>query len=260
MREEVMQVDRIFVASAVRLTQTKLSLAAPFVIIALFITSTPVFADTLVAGSVYFDSEQTLKEVINLSEQHDNEGIAKLIKNGHISDQTQEAKDIVVVISGSTPESPAEFRFLSGPTTYWTVTKNVTNFAEPIPTPTPLPTPTPESTPVAKESPRPSSKRHNRQNEKNSPFDDDNGKRIWHQVDGKWKWYPAKKRHVTSWPAATTLPASAANPRVSPSPAAALPASSPRPTPTPLIMNEGTNLYNSDATQPFKNYRKPVGQ
>src|SRR6202011_1429407 len=128
MREEVMQVDRIFVASAVRLTQTKLSLAAPFVIIALFITSTPVFADTLVAGSVYFDSEQTLKDVINLSEQHDNEGIAKLIRNGHVSNQTGAEMDIVVLISGSTPESPAEFRFLNEPTTYWTRTKNATNF------------------------------------------------------------------------------------------------------------------------------------
>ena len=94
-----MQVDRIFVASAVRLTQTKLSLAATLVIIALSITSTPVFADTLVAGAVYFDSEQTLKEVINLSEQHDNEGIAELIKTGHISDQTEEAKDVVVLTS-----------------------------------------------------------------------------------------------------------------------------------------------------------------
>jgi hypothetical protein len=252
MREEVMQVDRTFVASAVRLTQTKLSLAAPFVIIALFITSTPAFADTLIAGSVYFDSEQTLKEVINLSEQHDNEGIAKLIKNGHISDQTQEAKDIVVLISGSTPESLVAFRFLSGTTTYWTVTKNVTNFAKPIPTPTPapLPTPTPESTPVATESPTPSSKRHKRQNENNAPFDDANGSRIWHQVDGKWKWYPANKRHVTG------SPSSAAKPRVSSSPAAA----SPRPTPTPLIMNEGTSLYNSDWTQPLKTYKKPAGQ
>src|SRR6202035_5751224 len=144
MQEEVMQVDRIFVASAVRLTQTKLSLAAPFVIIAFFITSTPLFADTLVAGSVYFDSEQTLKEVINLSKQHDNEGIAKLIKNGHINDQTQEAKDIVVLISGSTPESPVEFRFLSGPTTYWTLTRNIAHFTRPIATSSPLPTPTPD--------------------------------------------------------------------------------------------------------------------
>ena len=64
---------------------------------------------------------------------------------------------------------------------------------------------------------------------------------------------------LTDW-AAAALPAPAANLRVSPSPGAALPASSPRPTPTPLIMNEGTNLYNSDSTQPFKNYRKPMGQ
>ena len=228
--------------------------------IALFITSVPVFADTLVVGSIYFDSEQTLQEVINLSAQHDNEGIAKLIQNGHISDLTREEKDIVVLISGSTPESPTEFCFLNGSTTFWTLTKNVTNFAKPIPTPTPLPTPTPESTPLPTESPTPSSKQHNRQNETNAPFDDDNGKRIWHQVDGKWKWYPANNRHVTGWPAAATRPAPAANPRVSPSRAAALPASSPRPTPTPLIMNEGTNLYNSDLTQPFKNYRKPAGQ
>ena len=196
-----MKVNRLIVASVARLTQMKLSLAATSVItkslfIALFLTSVPVFADTLVVGSMYFDSEQTLKEVINLSAQHDNEGIAKLIQNGHISDLTREEKDIVVLISGSTPESPAEFRFLNGPTTYWTLTKNVTNFAKPIPTPTPLPTPTPESTPLPTESPTPSSKQHNRQNENNAPFDDDNGKRIWHQVDGKWKWYPANKRQV----------------------------------------------------------------
>src|SRR6202047_3736137 len=195
-----MKVNRTSVSSVARLTQTKLSLPATFAItrslfIALFITSAPVFADTLVVGSVYFDSEQTLKEVINLSTLHDNEGIAKLIQNGHISDQTREEKDIVVLISGSTPESAAEFRFLNGPTTYWTLTKNVTNFAKPIPTPTPLPTPTPESTPLPTESPTPTSKQHNRQNENNAPFDDDNGKRIWHQVDGKWKWYPANKHH-----------------------------------------------------------------
>jgi hypothetical protein len=114
---------------------------------------------------MYFDSEQTLKEVINLSAQQDNEGIAKLIQNGHISDLTREEKNIVVLIGGSTPESPAEFRFLNGPTTYWSLRKNVTNFAKPIPTPTPLPTPTPESTPLPTESPTPTFKQHNRQNE-----------------------------------------------------------------------------------------------
>jgi hypothetical protein len=214
-----MKVNRTSVSSVARLTQTKLSLPATFAItrslfIALFITSAPVFADTLVVGSVYFDSEQTLKEVINLSTLHDNEGIAKLIQNGHISDQTREEKDIVVLISGSTPESPAEFRFLNGPTTYWTVTKNVTNLAKPLPTSTPVPTPTstpvptPTSTPVPtptstptpapteSPTPAPTSEHHRRQHESNAPFDDDNGRRIWHQVDGKWKWYPANSRHV----------------------------------------------------------------
>ena len=200
-----MEVNRTVVSSVARLTQTKLSLAATFVIttsilVALFITSVPVFADTLVVGSIYFDSEQTLKEVINLSAQHDNEGIAKLIQNGHISDQTREEKDIVVLISGSTPESPAEFRFLNGPTTYWTVTKNVANLAKPIPTPLPTPTstpvPTPTPAPTESPTPTPTSKERNRQHESNAPFDDDNGNRIWHQVDGKWKWYPANNRHV----------------------------------------------------------------
>ena len=198
-----MKVNRSSVSSVARLTQTKLSLPATFAItrslfIALFITSAPVFADTLVVGSVYFDSEQTLKEVINLSTLHDNEGIAKLIQNGHISEQTREEKDIVVLISGSTPESPAEFRFLNGPTTYWTVTKNVTNLAKPLPTSTPVPTPTSTPTPAPTESatPAPTSEHHRRQHESNAPFDDDNGRRIWHQVDGKWKWYPANSRHV----------------------------------------------------------------
>jgi len=168
--------------------------------IALFITSIPIFADTLVVGSVYFDSAQTLNEVIKLSAQHDNEGIAKLIENGHISNQTGEKMDIVVLTSGSTPESPAEFRFLNGPTTYWTLTRNITNVAKPVatstPVPTPTPTATPEPTPVPAESPRPTSKQYHRQHKSNAPFDDDNGKRIWHQVDGKWKWYPANKYHA----------------------------------------------------------------
>jgi hypothetical protein len=166
--------------------------------IALFITSAPVFADTLVVGSVYFDSVQTLKEVIKLSAQHDNEGISKLIENGHISNQTGAEMDIVVLISGSTPDSPAEFRFLNGPTTYWTLTKNVTDFAKPIPTLTPVPTPapTPVPTPTPTEAPTPTSKDYHRHHESNAPFDDDNGKRIWHQVDGKWKWYPANSRRV----------------------------------------------------------------
>ena len=253
----------------------KSSTAATFVltrslILALFITSAPAFADSLIVGSVYFDSEQTFNEVINLSSQHDNEGIAKLTKNGHISDRTREDQDIVVLTSASTPDGPTEFRFLNGPTTFWTMAKNVTNLPKHLPTPTPTPAPlstpsllsipTPESTPQSTKTLTPPSKQHNnRQRGINTRFDEDNDKRIWHQVDGKWKWYPATNGHVTG-SSPVTLPVHTANPRVSPSRAATLPASSPRPTPTPLIMNEGADLYNSDRTQPFKDYRKPAGQ
>jgi hypothetical protein len=258
-----MQVNSIMDAPVARSTRSKSSLAARLVIsgslfIAWFMASAPVFAETLVVGSVYFDSEQTLNDVINLSSKHDNEGIANLIKNGHISDRTQEAQDIVVLTNASTPESPTEFRFVNGTTTFWTLAKNVTNLAEPLPTPISLPTPTTESTPLPAESSTPSSQQHTQQNEKNSRLDDDSGKRIWHQVNGKWKWHSANNRHVTGWSAGATQPA--ANPRISPNPAANLPASSPRATPTPLIMNEGSNLYNADRTQPFKENRKPPDQ
>jgi hypothetical protein len=164
--------------------------------IILCISSVPVFADTLVVGSVYFDSRQTLNEVIKLSAQDDNEGIAKLIGNGHVSNRTVAETDIVVLTSGSGPEDPAEFRFLNEPTTYWTLTKNVTYLTRSAVVSTPVPTPSPLPTPLATESPTPTIKHYQRQNESNAPFDDENGQRIWHKVDGKWKWYYAKKHRV----------------------------------------------------------------
>ncbi len=182
---------------------------AKYLFIASFITSVPVFADTLLGGSVYFDSLQTLSEVNKLSAQHDNDGIAKLAEDGHIRPQITTEMDIVVLLSGTTPEDPAEFRFLDGPTTYWTLTKNVANLSKPIavstPTPSPMAaatprptaTPTLESAPAPTESQTATSKHYHRQHESNSPFDDDNGRRIWHKVDGKWKWYLANKHPVS---------------------------------------------------------------
>ncbi len=153
-------------------------------LITLFATSVPVFADTLAKGSVYFDSQKTLEEVVKLSAEKDNESILKLINNGHVSQRTDSDKDIIVTIAGLTPESPAEFRFLTGPTTYWTLTKFVTKSVEPAPTPTSEP------------SLSLTAKRKYRESESDTPSDDDNGRRIWHKVDGKWKWYPANKHPV----------------------------------------------------------------
>jgi hypothetical protein len=155
--------------------------------IALFITSIPVFADTLKVGSVYFDSAQTLNDVTKLSAQHDNEGIAKLIENKHVSTQTGVELDIVVLLSGSTPESPAEFRFLDGPTTYWTLARNVAHSPGPIATSTAVPTPTPEPEPVPSESPASTSKEYQQQHESTFSFADDNGQSNWHRGDGKLK-------------------------------------------------------------------------
>ena len=180
-------------------------MVAKLLFIASFITSVPVFADTLLLGSVYFDSLQTLSEVNKLSAQHDNDGIAKLAENGHIRPQIATDMDIVVLLSGTIPEDPAEFRFLDGPTTYWTLTKNVANLSKPIAvsTPTPEPiaaaTPSPTRTPTLKSAPAPTespavtTKHYQRQHESDAPFDDDNGRRIWHKVDGKWKWYLPNK-------------------------------------------------------------------
>jgi hypothetical protein len=108
-----------------------------FLFIALCITSVPVFADTLEGGTVYFDSEDTLNEVIKLSAQHDNEAIAKLIQNGHVRNQRSADTNIIILTTEPTPESPAEFRFVNGSTTYWTLTKYVTNVTTLVPEATP---------------------------------------------------------------------------------------------------------------------------
>lgn len=147
--------------------------------------SVPVLADTLVSGSVYFDSQKTLEEVVKLSAEKDNASILKLIDNGHVSQRTDSDKDIAVITAGLTPESPAEFRFLSGPTTYWTLTKFVTKSIEPAPTSTP------------DRSLSLTAQRKSGASENDAAPDDDNGQRVWHKVDGKWKWYPANKHSTT---------------------------------------------------------------
>src|ERR1700726_1377489 len=127
-------------------------------------TAASVFGETLVSGSVYFDSEKTLEEVVKLSAQKDNESILKLIKNGHVSQQIGSEQEIVVLTAGLSPESPVESRFSSGLTKYWTLTKFIAKTAAPPPTPTPIPTPEPAS---------PAAQRNHKETEKVYSFDDD---------------------------------------------------------------------------------------
>jgi hypothetical protein len=175
---------------------------AKLLLTATCLTAAPLCAETLVAGATYFDSLPTLAEVRELSAQHDDESIAILTENGHIK-QTKSDMTVVILLSGSIPEEPAEFRFLNGPTTFWTFTKNVTGLSQPIATETPTPTPvivasspSPSATPEVTPTPTPAkamAKRTPHKHESDNPPDDDNGRRIWHKVNGKWKWYDKPK-------------------------------------------------------------------
>ena len=97
-----------------------------FWLLALFATSGSVFADTLVSGSIYFDSQNTLEEVVKFSVARDNESILKLINSGQVSPQTRANEDIVILTTGLTSDSPAGFRFLLGQRPIGRPTKFVT--------------------------------------------------------------------------------------------------------------------------------------
>jgi hypothetical protein len=183
---------------------------AKFWLIAWLATSAPVLADTLASGAVYFDSQKTLQEVINLSAAKENESILKLITTGHVNQQTDSTNDIIILTIGLTPESPAEFRFLGEQTIYWTLTKFLTRETVVEPAPVPEQSPMPSATPEQAAAPR--EKLSAREPEIDEPFDNDNGRRIWHKVDGRWKWYPAPRK-----PGKKALPPDApAKPSVTP--------------------------------------------
>jgi hypothetical protein len=221
-------------------------------------------ADTLVKGSIYFDSENTMRETLKLSADSDNEGISRLLTWEHISQRTIADMEIVVIIAGSRPDDPAEFRFSFSPTTYWTFTRCVTSGSSktldrllsnppsdsttsPSPSPSPTiipsatpspgvsrldPSPTPEKSPVtnthliegttdAVSTPTPTPKTRHRHRPsrttsdtsgEENPGDTEGGGRVWHIVDGQWKWQPAnKKAHKSK--AQFRVPAAAFVPR-----------------------------------------------
>lgn len=128
------------------------------------------WADSLVQGAVYFDSLPSLWKAQRLSETKDNRGIMEMLDQNYISGPTENELEIEVLSRGDSAESASEFRFLNAPTTFWTLTRLIK--ITPKPTPTPQPTPTPEKL----------------QKSEKPPFDDDGGLKIWHKVDGTWKY------------------------------------------------------------------------
>lgn len=191
--------------------------------------TTPAVSETLKTGAIYFDSEHTLQEVLKLSNEKDNEALNRLIANHHVSTKLSEDTDIQIYLAGPTPESPAEFRFINSPTTYWTLTKFIeglqptptstetfipnpnptpnTPTSNATPTPTPAPLPTPVKTDVAiqerkepseAETPSPPLRKQYRRVKEGHSNDEGvpESEKVWHQVNGHWKWYP-KSREAT---------------------------------------------------------------
>ena len=102
----------------------------------------PLFGDTLLSGSIYFDSENTLLEVQDLIKNKEPEALSRLFNRNHISDKLPKDLDIVLLRSGTEPESEVEFHLPNDPTTYWTYRKYVKGE---IPKVTPTPSPAPNS-------------------------------------------------------------------------------------------------------------------
>ena len=150
--------------------------------------------DMLVAGATYYDSENTLLEVQDLTRKKDNEGLLRLAGTNHVSDPVTQDRPIEILSRGNTPSSPAEFRFLDGPTTYWTQSKYVFDAASPVsnpaPTPTPTPAPTLAITPTPTPTPKPAEKIAKR-----TPKEDPENDVVWHEVDGHMRWYNPRIHH-----------------------------------------------------------------
>lgn len=143
------------------------------------------FADVLVSGSVYFDSQQTFDEVKKLAAQGDNTEISRLISDGHVSKPVLNELEVSVLSPGQHSGSPVEFRFKDKPTTYWTVAKFIkagspsVSVTDPALSQAPSPTPAPTSGPALQ--PSRSHHAHHRYHHLH---------RYWHSVNGHLRWSP----------------------------------------------------------------------
>jgi hypothetical protein len=162
---------------------------------------------TLLAGSQYYDSFFTLAQVVIMQAAGDKEGLAWQAEHKHAM-PAPESKPIIVIAHGAEPDSPTEFYFVgSGETHLWTFSSNVLMpeqlpkpSASPTPapspaaaatTPSPTPMPKPTATPIAAEDAKATKRRHRAKEAGGTPEEE----KVWHQIDGKWKWYD-KRYHV----------------------------------------------------------------
>jgi hypothetical protein len=158
---------------------------------------------TLLKGAIYYDSQVAMKEAIAYALLNDEDSISDMTKIGHISSPTKENQNVVVIVVGAEPDSFAEFTFLNGPTTYWTLTRNLHGGSQQAEQPKTTPTPSPSPSPSTRQSDReilglPGESHHHlvskRKVKPKAEKDEDDGsgrKKIWHMVNGHHKWYYA---------------------------------------------------------------------
>jgi hypothetical protein len=189
---------------------------------------------TLLKGAVYYDSGAALREATAYGMLNDRDSISEMEKIGHISAPTkEEVKVVLVTVTGTLPDSPAEFTFPEDPTTYWTLAKNLSlrnpqpaqaeASVSPSPSASPSPAdalsdreilgmpgeekPSPEPNRIHKKRVRP--KTEDKEEADGSRF----GKKIWHTVDGHRRWYyekyPPQKAKEETVPRATLVQPSA---------------------------------------------------
>jgi hypothetical protein len=200
---------------------------------------------TLLKGAVYYDSGAALREATAYGMLNDTDSISEMEKIGHISAPTkEEIKIVLVTVTGTLPESPAEFTFPEDPTTYWTLAKNLSlrnpqpaqaeasasPSASAFPSASASPSPADALSARAKsdreilgmpgeEKPPPEPDRTHRKRVRPKTEDKEAedgsrfGKKIWHTVDGHRRWYykkyPPQKTKEETVPRATLVQPSA---------------------------------------------------
>lgn len=158
-------------------------------------------AQALLAGSEYYDSFQTLAQVVIMQAAGNQAGRDYLVSEGHILPKNEQSLAVILIARGTDPQSGAEFRFPAYPRTYWTFSENIATaeelHADPSPSPSPViatPTPTPSPRPVArKKTPKP-------------------GAIQWHLVDGRWKWRPLEPHNFKGVAPGSHAPAGESGP------------------------------------------------
>ena len=67
--------------------------------------SIPALGETLVSGAIYFDSENTLEEVVKLSELKDNDTLGRLVAAHHVNPKLTEDTEILLYLAGPSRKS-----------------------------------------------------------------------------------------------------------------------------------------------------------